>query len=119
LAQDKADGGARVLSKETIDAATTKVSNLFGGGYGLGFNLTSSGASVPGQQPGTFGHGGLGGHLSFGDPAAKMGFAYTMNLCVGGARAPGPRLQKLAYECLAKAELVDLAKWAAPPTSAI
>ena len=43
-------------------------------------------------RPGTFGHGGLGGHISFGDAAAKMGFAYTMNLCVGGARAPGPRL---------------------------
>ena len=117
MAQDKADGGARILSKETIDAATTKVSDLFGGAYGLGFNLTSSGATVPGQQPGTFGHGGLGGHISFGDTAAKMGFAYTMNLCVGGSRAPGPRLQKLAYECLATAELGELAKWDAPTSA--
>ena len=117
LARDKADGAARILSKKTIDAATTKVSDLFGGGYGLGFNLTSSGATVPGQQPGTFGHGGLGGHISFGDTAAKMGFAYTMNLCVGGKWAPGPRLQKLAYECLAKADLDELAQWKAPSSA--
>ena len=37
----------------------------------------------------------------------------------GGGRAPGPRLQKLAYECLAKAELGELAKWEAPPASAM
>eukprot|EP01051_Picozoa_sp_SAG22_P013538 SAG22_NODE_1529_length_4218_cov_2.153435_3_plen_137_part_00 len=91
------------------------MSDLFGGAYGLGFNLTSTGATVPGQHSGTFGHGGLGGNLSFGDAAAKMGFAYTMNLCGGGwAQMPGLRLQKLAYECLSKVELGKLAKWEAP-----
>ena len=105
------------MSKDTITAATTKVSSLFGGAYGLGFNLTSTGATVPGQHSGTFGHGGLGGNLSFGDAAAKMGFAYTMNLCVGGgnwAKMPGTRLQKIVYECLSKVELGKLTKWKAP-----
>ena len=72
LAQDKArnpqgkkgpPGGSHILSRKTIDAATTKVSDLFGGGYGLGFNLSSAGATVPGQEPGTFGHGLGSGRL--------------------------------------------------------
>ena len=75
-------GGARVLRPETLAAASAEVTKLWGGGYGLGFNRSGSGATVPGQPTGTFGHGGLGGHLSFADPAAKMGFGYVCNLQV-------------------------------------
>lgn len=64
-----------MLLQASIDAATTKVTDLFGGGYGLGMNLSGDGSTVPGQPGNTFGHGGLGGHISFGDAGLKMGFS--------------------------------------------
>ena len=109
LAMDAVDGAGRVLSRATLRAATQPASKLFGGDYGLGFNLSSDGATVPGQPRGTFGHGGLGGHISFADPAARLGFAFCMNRHVGGALQPGHRLQRVAYECLAAADLAGLA----------
>jgi CubicO group peptidase (beta-lactamase class C family) len=125
LACDKVDGKARILSKATLSAATEECTRLGGQAYGLGFSLNAQGSNtVPGQPLGTFGHGGLGGHISFGDPAAKMGFSYTMNLCVAGAeevggqrvlRQPGVRLKKVALQCMAEIEdLATLATWDAP-----
>ena len=52
-------------------------------------------------------------------PSGTAASACGLGVRVGGARAPGPRLQKLAYECLAKAELGELARWEPPPPSAM
>jgi|TARA_Y100000310_G_scaffold21958_1_gene21213 CubicO group peptidase (beta-lactamase class C family) len=46
--------------------------------FGLGFQLTQPHRPL-GPNKETFGHYGNGGHLGFADPAASMGFAYSMN----------------------------------------
>jgi len=54
------------------------------------------------DSPGAFGHPGMGGSLGFADPAAGLGFGYTMNLA-GASILVGERPAKLAkavYACL-------------------
>jgi len=45
--------------------------------FGLGFMLPP--ALAPSAPPAAFGHPGAGGSLAFGDPEARVGFAYVMN----------------------------------------
>eukprot|EP01052_Picozoa_sp_SAG31_P021126 SAG31_NODE_1617_length_7733_cov_6.446817_11_plen_422_part_00 len=61
------DEGTRVAKPKTVELMRTEQTRLWGNGYGLGLVLgtgAQGGPTVPGQPSGTFGHGGLGGHLS-------------------------------------------------------
>lgn len=89
------EAGSRVAKPETVTLMTTERAQLWGNGYGLGLVLgkgAEGGATVPGQPAGTFGHGGLGGHLSMGRASDGLGFGYTCNLQVG-VDQPGKALQ--------------------------
>ena len=46
--------------------------------FSTGFMLTQPNDNW-GPNPHTFGHPGAGGSLGFADPAARIGFGYTMN----------------------------------------
>jgi len=45
--------------------------------FGMGFMTHNE--SIPYSGPGTFGHPGAGGSMSFADPAREMSFSYVMN----------------------------------------
>jgi CubicO group peptidase (beta-lactamase class C family) len=99
-AQDKGVIGRRALDRAThqeVWAENTFPGSKFGGGF-VKQVLGST------RAPQSFGHGGLGGHVSFADPEHELGFGYTMNKCVmagrDGARALGQELALAVYECL-------------------
>jgi CubicO group peptidase (beta-lactamase class C family) len=69
--------------------------------YGPGFMLGTPDEPL-GPNPGAFGHSGAGGSLAFGDPTAKLGFAYVMNQMQFGLYLIGPRANALVeatYQC--------------------
>jgi CubicO group peptidase (beta-lactamase class C family) len=63
---------AAVIQAEGTDACLSVPT-----AYGLGFMLGPT--LPPSCSPGSFGHGGAGGSMSFADPAARIGFGYAMN----------------------------------------
>lgn len=81
-------GGTRVLDQETVERATTPHAEVEHDGtlgsprrYGLGFIVGGSphdkyGAVSP---PTTFGHGGLGSSVGWGDSADGLALAYVTN----------------------------------------
>jgi CubicO group peptidase (beta-lactamase class C family) len=89
-------GGARVLARESIDAARTE--QAFGpdavlGGlpmrFGLGFMLRQDFMPIS-PNAGAFGHPGAGGSIGMADPDAKVGFGYVMNkMKLGLVGGPG------------------------------
>lgn len=97
--------GLRLLHPSTVAAAAATeaegpdrilgVPSAFGLGYMVGPSLP------PACRPGAFGHGGAGGSLGFGDPAAQVGFGYAMNrmrLDLDDTRAAD--LAAAVYRCL-------------------
>ena len=79
-----APGGGALISSEGLARATRERFRGEDDGfklptaYGAGFRLDDA-AVTPIAGPGNFGHSGWGGALSFGDPRAKLGFAYVTN----------------------------------------
>jgi CubicO group peptidase (beta-lactamase class C family) len=75
--------GVRILSPETVAAATVEQSNgkdrvlIVPTRFGLGYFLPSSFAPMAG--PASFGHAGAGGSLGFADPETGVAFGYVMN----------------------------------------
>lgn len=80
--------GVRILSDETIAAATAEQSNgsdrtlVVPTRFGLGFFLSSSFSPLMGE--GSFGHAGAGGSLGFAHPEHRVGFGYVMNKMSAG-----------------------------------
>lgn len=75
--------GVRILTPETVRAATIEQSNgpdrvlLVPTRFGSGFFLSSAFSPLGG--PASFGHSGAGGSLGFADPEAGIAFGYVMN----------------------------------------
>jgi len=73
----------RILSPETVAAATVEQSNgkdrvlIVPTRFGLGYFLPSSFSPMAG--PASFGHAGAGGSLGFADPETGVAFGYVMN----------------------------------------
>ena len=70
--------------------------------YGAGFRLEDDNYGNRASSQ-TIGHGGWGGTIAFGDPAAKLGFAYVTNTMRGFSDILDPRresLVKAVYDCL-------------------
>jgi CubicO group peptidase (beta-lactamase class C family) len=101
---DLASDRPKLMSKATRDEATRlrfrgqdesfNLPTAFGAGFRLEDELYKS--------VGSFGHGGWGGTLAFGDPQSGLGFAYVTNTMLGFDR-PDPRrtrLIKSVYACL-------------------
>lgn len=76
-------------SQETLESVTRTqllgldqvlgIPNAFGVGWGRAFslaNLNAAGGAV-GPSEGTYGHGGAGGQLGFGDPAHQIAIGFT------------------------------------------
>jgi CubicO group peptidase (beta-lactamase class C family) len=89
--------GFRVLSPHGIERARTEQTSgpdavLFGWPtrFGLGFALPPEGTGFGPSSATAFGHPGAGGSIGFADPAAHVGFGYTMNQ-IQTAIPPGPR----------------------------
>jgi CubicO group peptidase (beta-lactamase class C family) len=100
LANGGATGRKRLLSRETVERATREriagvdqVSGIYGR-YAAGFALNRDARMGPNPQ--SFGHGGWGGSMAFGDPQSRIGVAYVTNrMLVGNPRAVDPRLGRL------------------------
>jgi CubicO group peptidase (beta-lactamase class C family) len=78
------------------EAVTGKIVRM-----GWGFRLPDA-AGISGG-PNAFGHGGRGGATCFGDPDARLGFAYAPNRAFPGGSAESPharRLRDAVYACL-------------------
>ncbi|MBP2473063.1 CubicO group peptidase (beta-lactamase class C family) [Crossiella equi] len=92
--------GVRLLSKETVDRARAPqtsgpdkvlvVPNTWALGY-IPFTPPSDLVPIVNMiGPGSFGHGGYGGSLAFGDVDHEIGFGYVMNqLQAGGITGEG------------------------------
>ncbi|MFJ2607667.1 serine hydrolase domain-containing protein [Streptomyces sp. NPDC087425] len=77
------DGGTRLFTPETMEAARTERSAgadrvlIAGTRFGLGYMLHSP--ASPLLTPASFGHPGRGGTLAFADPSTGIAFAYVTN----------------------------------------
>jgi CubicO group peptidase (beta-lactamase class C family) len=77
--------GVRVMSKDEVAKCSIEQSNgpdallILNTRFSQGFMMSQPGASL-GPNPKSFGHPGAGGSLGYGDPEAKIGFGYTMNM---------------------------------------
>ena len=86
---DGADGRVRLLSTEVRDMAATNATPsgerdailVFPTSFSMGF-MAPCGA-VPYDRPGSFGHPGAGGSVSFADPTRELAFSYVMNRMSG------------------------------------
>jgi CubicO group peptidase (beta-lactamase class C family) len=66
---------------------------------GLGFMLPGEGDP---RGPGAFGHGGTGGHLTYGDPDHRLGFAYVLNQMGPPADRRASSLSRALYAALGR-----------------
>lgn len=84
LATDRRLGGAELVSRQALEAATTvQIENedlvlRFPMSWGVGFALNKA-MGVYGPNPAAFGHHGWGGSFGFADPGKGLGVAYAMN----------------------------------------
>ncbi len=80
-----AHGSLRLVSAETMAKMSAAVTPrgeadlclIIPTTFSMGFMTSNS--YVPFSGPGTFGHPGLGGSISFADPTRNMSFSYVMN----------------------------------------
>jgi CubicO group peptidase (beta-lactamase class C family) len=80
-----AHGPVRLVSPETMIAMSTTVTPrgeadlclVIPTSFGMGFMTHND--FIPYSGPGTFGHPGAGGSMSFADPSRDMSFSYVMN----------------------------------------
>jgi CubicO group peptidase (beta-lactamase class C family) len=100
--------GFRLLSQAAIERALQEQSDGLDAvlplhtRFGLGFMLSTPQEKL-GPNPRSFGHGGMGGSLSFADPDAHIGFGYVMNEMHMGLWLIDPRAAALidaVYESL-------------------
>jgi CubicO group peptidase (beta-lactamase class C family) len=108
LACGGAVNGTRLLSRESIARAHTQQADgpdallPLHTRFGLGFMLSTPHEKM-GPNPRTFGHGGMGGSMSFADPDARVGFGYVMNEMHTGLWLIDPRPAAIIaalYGCL-------------------
>ncbi|MER7926224.1 serine hydrolase domain-containing protein [Streptomyces sp. NPDC096057] len=77
------DGGARLFTPETVEAARTERSSgpdrvlVIGTRFGLGYMLHGSASPLLSET--SFGHPGRGGALGFADPESGIAFGYVTN----------------------------------------
>jgi CubicO group peptidase (beta-lactamase class C family) len=78
--------GVQILSGQSIERARAEQASgpdtvLFGlpTRFGLGFSLPPEGTGFGSSSAAAFGCPGAGGSIGFADPAAGVGFGYTMN----------------------------------------
>jgi CubicO group peptidase (beta-lactamase class C family) len=98
LATDGILDGQRVLSKETIEAATVEQSYgmdaiiMMPTRIALGFMLDYPEGEMRISPTGSvFGHAGMGGSFGYADPEAGIGIGYTMNKMVMSLTEVDPR----------------------------
>jgi CubicO group peptidase (beta-lactamase class C family) len=106
LVNGGSEDGVRLMRPETLARMTTEQHNLteiyLGRHYhqGSGVVLNSPPVSYQGPNAGAFGHHGVGGSIAFGDPTARLGFAYGVNrLALTAAGRDG--LVEATYRALA------------------
>ncbi|KAB7851219.1 serine hydrolase domain-containing protein [Streptomyces mobaraensis] len=101
------DGGPRLLTEGTVDAALRpQTSGASWSGFpdlgvrwGVGFHLDSP-PVVPMLGPRSFGHDGAGGHLGFADDEFGVGFGYVANRMIGEGDERAGRLVAAVRGCL-------------------
>jgi CubicO group peptidase (beta-lactamase class C family) len=93
--------GIRVLSPHSVERARTEQASgpdavLFGlpTRFALGFSLPPKDAGFGSSSDSAFGCPGAGGSIGFADPAAHLGFGYTMNQMQPGM-PPDPRALRI------------------------
>ncbi|MDO8616138.1 MAG: serine hydrolase domain-containing protein [Dehalococcoidia bacterium] len=92
--------GVRVLSRAAIEQATVEQSYgpdailLMPTRFGLGFMLDMPEMQVS-PSGRLFGHAGMGGSFGFADPAAGLGFGYTMNKMIFSLDLVDPRWPRM------------------------
>jgi CubicO group peptidase (beta-lactamase class C family) len=94
---DMVSGASQLMSKETLALASrmrfkgTDESFNNPACWAAGFALED----ISRASPRTIGHGGWGGAMGFGDPEARLGFAYVTNHMLGFDDGIDPRRQRL------------------------
>ncbi|OWU84682.1 hypothetical protein ATO6_13270 [Oceanicola sp. 22II-s10i] len=92
--------GKRLISAEAVETATATQHSIHERvmdrtyNQALGFLRSSPPIVVFGPGDRSFGHQGAGGALGFGDPEARVGFAYLQNK-MHNRRENGPRAKRL------------------------
>ncbi|GAA2830577.1 serine hydrolase domain-containing protein [Crossiella cryophila] len=97
--------GFRLLERETVDRARAVQSvgpdkvlmlpSIWGLGYMTGAHAEGVTPMISHLGPGTFGHGGYGGSLAFGDVDHEIGFGYVMNKIHSGLTGEGATAARL------------------------
>jgi CubicO group peptidase (beta-lactamase class C family) len=105
---DLVSGQSKLMRKYTLKEASRErfrgddMSFQTPTAWAAGFRLEDK-ASIPTASRSTISHGGWGGSIGFGDPEAKLGFAYVTNRMLGFDDGIDPRRQRLVnavYEAL-------------------
>lgn len=108
---DGARGRVRLLGDRVRERAATSVTPegerdavlVFPTAFSMGF-MTPCGA-VPYDRPGSFGHPGAGGSVSFADPTRSLAFSYVMNR-MSGELMGDERANRLAAAAFAIADSI-------------
>jgi len=106
---DAPGGRVRLLSDDVRDSAAESITPIgerdailvFPTSFSMGF-MTPCGA-VPYDRPGSFGHPGAGGSVSFADPTRGLAFSYVMNR-MSGELMGDERANRLARAAFAVAD---------------
>jgi CubicO group peptidase (beta-lactamase class C family) len=106
---DLVSGNSKLLSKDTLaEASRVRFRGLdesfnIDTVWGAGFRMEDPNAYGSRASSKTIGHGGWGGSVAFGDPEARLGFAYVTNNMLGfddGIDVRRKRLTGAVYDVL-------------------